>query len=161
MRLLPAKVPPICCGAALAAVLLLFSSPTPAEAIINPHYDDNSCRSCHLQDPAAGADGEMDYNFLAEDIDPTCLICHKQDCCTIAKPHEYTHASGLNEWDEEKYGNPESLPLSDGYITCATCHFWRRANNPAGKDYRLLRLVEISTKGIDWTVLCSDCHKDY
>ena len=131
----------------------------PVEAIVNPHYKDN-CPSCHLKLPDKGSDGVTDYNLLAEDIDPTCLICHMDSCCTIAKPHESTHASGIDRWDKRKYGTPRKLPLSGGYITCVTCHFWRRNNNPAPEDYKLLRLVEIRPTKVDWTVLCHDCHAD-
>ena len=66
----------------------------------------------------------------------------------------------IDDWDEEKYGVPEALPLFDGFITCATCHFWRRGNNPKPKDYKLVRLVEITSTGIDWTPLCQDCHRE-
>lgn len=144
----------------LFTLFLALAPGSPANAVINPHYKEN-CPSCHLKLPDKGADGAMDYNFLAEDIDPTCLICHADSCCTIAKPHEFTHASGIDRWDKKKYGTPKKLPLSDGYITCATCHFWRRSNNPAPEDYKLVRLVEVSPTGVDWTSLCHDCHMDY
>ena len=130
-------------------------------AIVNPHIGDGRCNSCHTKVPATGPDGTIDYNFLAEDIDPTCMICHDRECCTIAKPHQSTHPSGIDRWDKKKYGTPEKLPLSNGYITCATCHFWRRAINPSAQDYKLVRMVEISASGIDWTKLCSDCHKGH
>ena len=142
----------------LAATLLAAA---PAASVINPHYDENTCGSCHLSEPEQGADGEMDYHFLGEDIDPTCNICHEKKCCTIAAPHESTHLSGTDRWDEEKYGTPEDLPLFDGYITCATCHFWRRANNPSEQDYKLLRLVKVEDTKINWAGLCLDCHKEY
>lgn len=140
----------------------LFLALTPcswANAIINPH-DKDSCPSCHLKLPDKRANGVTDYNFLAVDIDPTCLICHEDACCTIAKPHHSTHASGIDRWDRAKYGAPKQLPLSKGYITCVTCHFWRRSNNPAPEDYKLVRLVDIRPTGVDWTALCHDCHSD-
>jgi hypothetical protein len=141
----------------LVVLLLALFPCSAAEAIINPHYKDN-CPSCHLKLPEKGADGATDYHFLAEEIDPTCLVCHMDSCCSIAKPHETTHASGMDRWDRSKYGAPKRLPLFDGYITCATCHFWRRSNNPAPEDYKLVRLVAIRPTGVDWTALCHDCH---
>ncbi len=141
------------------ALVLLWAAPT--AAVVNPHYDENSCGSCHLNQPTAGPDGGMDYHFLGEQIDRTCMICHGQGCCTIAGPHQSTHPSGIDRWDKEKYGVPQKLPLTDGYITCVTCHFWRRANNPEKQDYKLVRLVEIKPSKIEWTVLCADCHKNY
>jgi hypothetical protein len=146
----------------VAVVLALFITLAPcatAGAINNPHFSEH-CPSCHLKLPDSGADGAIDYHFLAEDIDPTCLICHMDSCCTIARPHESTHASGIDRWDRKKYGTPKKLPLTDGYITCATCHFWRRSNNPAPEDYKLVRLVAIRATGVDWTALCHDCHSD-
>lgn len=143
------------------AVLLALLIPSGGLAIDNPHLGEGRCNSCHLKVPAAGPDGKLDYNFLAEDIDPTCMVCHSQECCTIAKPHQTNHPSGIDRWDKEKYGTPTKLPLSNGSITCVTCHFWRRANNPSAQDYKLVRIVEISTRSIDWTKLCADCHKDY
>lgn len=143
-------------GVVVALIFLLAPCP-PAGAIINPHYREN-CPSCHLKLPEKGPAGAMDYHFLAEEIDPTCLICHKDACCSIAGPHESTHASGIDRWDRKKYGTPKKLPLSSGMITCATCHFWRRSINPARQDYKLLRLVEIGPTRLDWTVLCLDCH---
>lgn len=146
----------------IVAILSLLFFPllrAPADAIVNPHYEEH-CSSCHLNLPAKGTDGVMDYNFLAGNIDSTCMICHSDSCCTIAKPHESTHASGIDRWDEKKYGKPKKLPLSDGYITCVTCHFWRRRNNPAAQDYKLVRLVEIRPTKVDWTALCHDCHSD-
>lgn len=142
------------------ALIFALAPCPPADAITNPHVKDN-CSSCHLKLPEKGADGVMDYSFLAEDIDPTCMICHSDSCCSIAKPHESTHASGIDRWDKNKYGTPKKLPLYDGYITCATCHFWRRSNNPAPVDYKLVRLVEIRPTGVDWTVLCHDCHSGF
>jgi len=156
--------PPRAWRSAVSAPILLLSLVLfcgNSVAIVNPHYDDESCGSCHLKLPEKGTDGSLDYNFLGEEVDPTCMICHEKNCCTIAGPHETTHASGIDRWDEEKYGRPEKLPLSDDFITCATCHFWRRSNNPKPDDYKLLRLVQIGSTSVDWTNLCADCHKDY
>jgi hypothetical protein len=146
-------------GVLILTLALSLLNSAQAGAIVNPHYEEH-CRSCHLKLPEKATDGAVDYHFLAEDIDPTCMICHSDSCCTIAKPHESTHASGIDRWDEKKYGRPKKLPLSDGYITCVTCHFWRRSNNPAPQDYKLVRLVEIRSTGVQWTALCHDCHSE-
>ncbi|HWR96846.1 MAG TPA: hypothetical protein VN317_00335 [Candidatus Methanoperedens sp.] len=145
----------------LVLLFLMQVSAVQAQAMVNPHYDQKSCGSCHLQEPSAREGGGMDYHFLGEEIDRTCNICHTQDCCTIAGPHQGTHPSGIDRWDERKYGRPKELPLFGGYITCATCHFWRRDNNPKPQDYKLVRLVDIRPTKIDWTLLCADCHKDH
>ncbi len=138
---------------------LALPGTAPASEVINPHVGDH-CRSCHLRVPEQGADKPKDYQLLGEEIDPTCLICHERACCTIGTGHQ-THPSGIDTWDKTKFRPPATLPLSGGYITCATCHFWRRELNPAPKDYKLVRLVNISGTKIDWTVLCHDCHLDY
>jgi len=129
----------------------------PAAAVINPHSDEDSCLSCHLEEPPSGA---ADVELLAGGIDETCLVCHRNECCTIAKPHEQTHPSDIDSWDKRKYGEPAQLPLQDGRITCVTCHFWRRAKNPSPADYKLVRIVQILSTRVDWTGLCQDCHKD-
>lgn len=142
-----------------SVLVVLLLDATTVSGIVNPHYIDH-CSSCHRSLPAPGEGGEMDYHFLAEDIDPTCLICHEDACCTIGKPHR-THPSAIDSWDQERFGEPDRLPLADGYITCVTCHFWRRANNPGPEDYKLVRLVDIRPTSIDWTVLCLDCHRQF
>jgi len=42
-------------------------------------------------------------------------------------------------------------------LTCNTCHLHRR---PQGRDYKLVRLVEFTPTGVQWTNLCQDCHRD-
>lgn len=143
---------------ALAAAALALLLRAPAAAVIDPHHDADSCLSCHPQAPPPGA---RDVEFLAGDIDETCLVCHRNECCTIARPHESTHPSGISHWDKRRFGEPERLPLQDGQITCVTCHFWRRDNNPLAEDYKLLRIVRILPTRVDWTLLCQDCHEDY
>jgi len=41
-----------------------------------------------------------------------------------------------------------------------TRRHWRRSNNTAPEDYKLLGFVEIRPTKIDWTVLCHDCDTD-
>ena len=147
---------------ALAAGLFMAALVSvPAYGIVNPHYAEESCGSCHRNLPEVGPDGEIDYSFLGGEIDRTCNICHEDACCNISGPHLSTHPSGVDRWDKEKYGTPEHLPLADGFITCVSCHFWRRDNNPLPTGYKLLRIVKVGTTGRDWTGLCKDCHRDY
>lgn len=138
---------------------MLLSVPSFPQNIINPHEGDH-CGSCHLKDPVLGPDEEMDYNFLAEEIDPTCMICHDKKCCSIGEKHR-THPSGIDEWDRDKFDQPENLPLSSGYITCTTCHFWRKDLEEKAREYKMVRIVNVTERGIDWTVLCLDCHRGY
>lgn len=36
-----------------------------------------------------------------------------------------------------------------------TCHLHAK---PAGPDYKMVRIVRIEGKKVDWTGLCQDCH---
>ncbi len=145
-------VPILCAG-------LLVPAPAMPADIINPH-EGKHCLSCHVREPVREGGEITDYSFLAKEIDPTCMICHGPGCCSIGSK-DHTHASGIKHWDVKLYGAPRKLPLKDGYITCVTCHFWRRDLNPEPEDYKLLRIVKITKRGIDWTELCHDCHREY
>lgn len=140
-------------------VFMLFPDTGYSAEMLNPHQGRN-CGSCHVGEPSMGPDNQMDYRFLAEDIDPTCMICHVEKCCSIGEEH-LSHPSAIDTWDQSRYGVPKDLPLQDGHITCVTCHFWRRELNTAPDDYKLVRMVTITTRSIDWTNLCKDCHKGY
>ncbi len=89
------------------------------------------CESCHSKIPSDKDAQEESYFLLKKSIDATCHICH-----------EYAR-------------EPKQLSLHKRYITCNTCHLHRK---PEGQDYKLVRLVKISNKKIDWSEFCVDCH---
>lgn len=148
---------------ALFAVVLLCAAVPRATAVTNPHVDgDSSCLSCHVQGFETA--NEYDYSLRGESVDSVCLRCHeKAECCTVGQKHMeigfigISHPSDLDARKIQRASLPKTLPLQDGKMTCNTCHFHRR---PAGRDYKLVRLVTFTDTGAQWTRLCQDCHSD-
>ena len=128
--------------------------------IIDPHAEPAKCSSCHRENPTGEDVLSDEYNLLADSIDQTCHICHPYDCCRINSLKGHNHPSNVSKWDVEKFTEPETLPLFDGLITCNTCHYHRMSDIP-GRNYKMVRLVEVTLESVDWTRLCSDCHTDY
>ena len=159
-----ARAPRGATAALVTALALLLGASPGLAAVPDPHVDTadlSSCLLCHVpgfEDASAG-----DYALLEDSIDAVCLRCHvKTECCTIGQKHlgvfiGNSHPSDLDARDLKRESSPETLPLQDGRLTCNTCHFHRR---PAGRDYKLVRLVEFTGDGVQWTTLCQDCHRD-
>jgi len=141
----------------LAAVLLFFAS-LRSGAVINPHVKPEPCESCHTKIPTA-ADGDRgEYFLLKESIDETCHVCHEKTCCKPGSLHGSSHPSNIDRWDREKFRKPKTLPLHNGFITCNTCHMHSK---PDGPSFKMVRIVKIDGKKIDWSDLCTDCHVGY
>lgn len=141
----------------LAAAVLLAASPETG-ALLNPHVKPEPCESCHTKVPTE-ADGKSgDYFLLQDTIDDTCHVCHEKTCCKPGSIHGVNHPSNIDKWDWKKFRRPKTLPLHNGFITCNTCHLHTR---PDGPSYKMLRIVLIDGKRIDWTDLCRDCHTEY
>ncbi len=140
--------------AALAFVVTVEKSP----ALVNPHIPPDPCDACHTKVPTAEQAKAGEYQLLKDNIDDLCHICHEATCCKPGSLHGGNHPSNINTWDRKKFREPKTLPLFDGYITCETCHTHRR---PEGPQYKLVRIVKIDGKKIDWTELCTDCHVGY
>jgi predicted CXXCH cytochrome family protein len=148
--------------ALVAALVVLFGAGT-ARAATNPHIDtadNSSCLFCHREGFEAADDGEP--TLLKDSIDELCLTCHvKTECCAAGQKHMddlfigYSHPSDLGGGDISERSVPKTLPLQDGRMTCNTCHYHRR---PAGRDYKLVRLVDFSGDSVSWSRLCQDCH---
>lgn len=141
---------------------------TGATAITNPHDTSKPkfCLNCHTEEIYTKNCNEPEgYCLLAGSVDGLCLTCHiKEECCRPGLTHlpkihlgARNHPSGLEAGKIPSASSPKTLPLHQGRITCRTCHLHVR-ERPDG--YKLLRLVDIASKGVDWAVLCRDCHKD-
>jgi len=152
---------------ALAALLVRPAQSGGAE-IVSPHDDDKPrvCLNCHTEEVYSKVCGESDgYCLLAGSVDGLCQTCHiREDCCRPGLRHlpklhigARSHPSGEEACEIPAELLPRSLPVQDNCITCRTCHLHRR-ERPDG--YKMLRLVKITDKGVDWTPLCQDCHKD-
>jgi hypothetical protein len=142
-----------------AHALFIMAPRVPAAAIDNPHDTDN-CPNCHLKTPDKGPAGVIDYSFLAEDIDPTCLICHRDSCCTTAKRPESTHASGIDCWDKKKVRHPEEAPPLGQlhHLPHPPLRKARRQHGTRGLPAAPAQGDPLT--GMDWTVLRHDCHAD-
>lgn len=142
---------------ALLAVILLFASVS-AFALLNPHIKPEPCDSCHAKVPTKEDGEKEDFFLLKDDIDALCHVCHEKKCCKPGDLGHLGHPSGIEKWDTKKFRRPKTLPLYEGKITCTTCHFHSRQD---GTDYKMVRIVKIDGKKIDWTDLCHDCHIGY
>lgn len=150
----------------LLAATLVLSGATIAGAATDPHQDTldkSSCLFCHVAGFEAPEIAKSGYTLLESTIDAVCLRCHTKECCAVGQKHMdelfigVSHPSDVEERDIQRESRPKTLPLQDGKMTCNTCHYHRR---PPGKDYKLVRMIEFKSSGVDWTNLCLDCHKE-
>jgi hypothetical protein len=148
---------------------LLFSGPwANAEDTVDPHETRiTGCTDCHTEDIYTEDCHENDgFCLIAKSVDDLCLHCHvKAECCRLGQEHQSqlflgagNHPSDVDISDVDPAHLPETLPIHDGRITCRTCHLHSRAEE---SDYKMLRLVKLDGKKVDWSVLCLDCHDDY
>lgn len=145
-------------GPLLLLVVILVAASVPSFGLLNPHIKPEPCDSCHSKVPTK-EDGEAgDYFLLKDTIDGTCHVCHEKTCCKPGSLHGINHPSNIRTWDWKLFRRPKTLPLHNGYITCSTCHFHSK---PEGGTYKMVRIVKIDGKKIDWTNLCTDCHIGY
>ncbi len=153
-----------CSSAGILFVALLLIMPAPGLQadthirIIDPHTRPENCISCHSSEPTEVDVENGEYRLLGDSIDNTCHICHPYDCCRINSLKRHNHAIGLDDWDKEKFKEPEALPLYAVKITCLTCHYHKKPETP---DYKMIRLVSVELEKVDWTALCVDCHQGY
>lgn len=143
---------------ALMSIILAAGLMGTSPALINPHLKPEPCDSCHTQVPTKEEGAAGDYHLLKETIDDTCHVCHETTCCKPGSLHGINHPSNVNKWDFKLFRRPKTLPLFEGYITCSTCHLH---SIPDGPSYKMVRIVKIDGKKIDWTELCTDCHVGY
>ncbi|MBI5419695.1 MAG: hypothetical protein HZA60_06385 [Deltaproteobacteria bacterium] len=142
----------------LLAVFFLACISIAAFGVLNPHIEPPQCDSCHKKIPTEEEAAAGHYFLLKDTIDDTCHICHEKTCCKPGSLHGINHPSNIKDWDRKYFRKPKTLPLHNGYITCNTCHLHRM---PGGNQYKMVRIVKIDGKKIDWTDLCTDCHIGY
>jgi len=138
-------------------LFLVVSSPR-AVGLLNPHIKPEPCGSCHTKVPTEEEGRSGEYFLLKESIDDTCHICHEYTCCKPGSLHGTNHPSNINSWDRSLFRRPRTLPLFNGYITCVTCHLHSKPDTPS---FKMVRIVKIDGKRIDWSELCTDCHVGY
>src|SRR5512143_3713956 len=142
----------------LLPVMMIAVAAASARGLVNPHVEPATCPSCHTKAPTAEEATSGDYFLVKDTIDDTCHVCHEYSCCKPSSLHGQNHPSNIDKWDRKLFRTPKTLPLFNGFITCDTCHYHRNAQ---GNTYKLVRIVNVDGKKIDWTELCHDCHVDY
>ena len=80
----------------------------------NIHYNINYCTECHINNPKNPEIGKQDLKF-GGDYKILCK-CHDEG------PTRELHPVDIIPSQEIKARIPSGFPLSDGKITCSTCH---------------------------------------
>lgn len=140
---------------ALLFVAALFA--TSAFAADSPHASMDACPACHTAIPSPEDVRAMEYRLTRATIDETCKSCHPDAACALGLGR-VVHPSGIDTWDPAVCDGPKSLPLFEGRIGCATCHFHLK---PVGDDFKMVRNVTFYDGQPEFTRLCADCHEDY
>ena len=155
-------------GWTVVAALLLLAARAGAAEIVSPHNTDTPkvCLNCHTEEIYAKICDEIEgYCLLAGSVDGLCLTCHiKEECCKPGLQHLPKLHIGLRNHPTDVRTReippaylPRTLPIHNGRVTCRTCHLHKRESVGG---YKMLRLVRITERGVDWDSLCQDCHKD-
>jgi hypothetical protein len=120
---------------------LIFVNPQVTSAT-NVHFNRSYCSECHRE-------GE-ELRFA--DFSQTCR-CHGYT------PETYTHPVGVYLNAEKRASIPSRFPLTDGKITCKTCHDLQlqcRDNDNAPKNKKFLRISPLLSR----TAICYQCHDE-
>lgn len=152
----------------VAGIFVLAASLAGLDALaaVNPHTSTRPdyCANCHTEEIYTGnCDEVAGFCLLADSVDALCLICHvKEECCPLGQDHQAklyigknTHPSDVRTTDVNPDYFPKTLPVHKGTITCRTCHLHTREGQ---SGYKMLRIVERRKDGVDWSLLCADCH---
>jgi predicted CXXCH cytochrome family protein len=133
------KHPAVILAASALGTLVLMSlalAHTPRAQGEDVHKRDSNCRACHTVDAdALNRNPKAAAATLLPNLDATCNRCHAAQGAS--------HKVGV----AAKKSVPE-LPLSEGKLTCATCHFMH--GEGGGPDF--LRIDNRRGK------MCLSCH---
>lgn len=144
-------------GVFLFALFVCLSFPLAASALDNPHESMDACPACHSAIPSLEDAEAREFRLLQGTIDATCKACHADFTCALGLG-KVVHPSGIEEWDRVVCDGPKTLPLHEGKITCATCHYHLK---PVGADFKMVRKATFYEGNVDLTAFCGDCHEDY
>ena len=119
-----------------------------AERAQNPHGDSLACSTCHASPTARRSNVLFDG-----DVSRLCRSCH--DGVRAARE---AHPVDIKPGETTARRIPQQFPLSDGKLTCATCHdvaMQCRSRRPtAGPQQNFLRGAEVSHS----LEFCFRCH---
>jgi len=112
------------------------------------HYDPRHCLACHVKIPEGGKDKLLkfkgDFKYLCK--------------CHFTASETYLHPVDIEPSQEFKAIMPEKFPLSQGKITCSTCHdiFIQCQENQ--KFFQKKNMFLRKKPGDRVSDFCFDCH---
>ena len=118
-------------------------------ASTNIHFDKRYCHECHTKTPVRG--GNLFLRF--DDIIQTCR-CHGYT------PDTYTHPVEIFPSPAIKAKIPPQLPLTNGKITCKTCHLIQWQCRPDRKSKRRNYIFLRVNPFLSRTAICFQCHDE-
>ncbi len=117
-------------------------------ASTNIHFDKLYCAECHIQTP-----NENNLFLKSSDIIYTCR-CHGYT------PDTYTHPVDITPSPEIGTKIPPELPLTNGKITCKTCHLISLQCQPSEDIKRKNKIFLRVNPFLPRTTICFLCHDD-
>jgi predicted CXXCH cytochrome family protein len=115
---------------------------------VNPHWRNVMCVTCHVGKPEKGAPNLL----MSGDVNSLCIRCHNAE---VAKA--FLHPVDCEP--SENVHIPDDLPLSEGKITCQTCH--KSSLQETGEDISIaLRSNSAFLRHDDMSPaeFCYECH---
>lgn len=157
--------------ALFAFFMLVGRGLTYPEAPANPHdamNEDHTCLECH----DTYLDEVDEHEFIVE-ITDVCEKCHDLDILARSHPYDVDPRFPANPRVNVRHV-PDELPLTDGMLTCGTCHDPHLSYLSTVKRYKLQQPMVVleeeyyqtfytrrwdPVQGFD--PLCASCHEGY
>ncbi len=117
--------------------------------LVNPHWKNVMCVTCHEGKPGKGES----HLRMEGDVNGLCVRCHDNDIAP-----GFLHPVGCEPSDRVTI--PEEFPLSDGLITCQTCH--QSSLQETGEDVGILLRGNSSflrRDDLSPAEFCFQCHR--
>jgi predicted CXXCH cytochrome family protein len=135
----------VICQVPLRSTATLAQDAAQPTKTVNPHWSKDRCAQCHVQDAAALR------AIPPVKADALCLSCHDGKAA-VSEIHPIGRAINPKTMDF-----PAAWPLSDGRLSCLTCHDVKVAcaKNAIRPDDN----VEMLRKPIDSKPFCLSCHR--
>lgn len=118
----------------------------------NIHFNAKYCLECHVKIPSR--ESKDDYLRYGGDFQELCR-CHYPESGLI-----HTHPVNARPGDNENLNVPESFPLSDGKVTCRSCHDLYTQCRDSEED-RILLQGQMLLRGLPYDTrldFCFRCH---
>jgi hypothetical protein len=117
---------------------------------INPHWRGTFCLSCHDKMPKKG---ETPTFLFDGDIIKVCNRCHDTEEATAD-----IHPVGMVPSDDETISIPKEFELTNGVLTCATCHDLKTQTELNEEERKRNPLFLRGGPYYDRTDICFKCH---